>query len=167
MINPHPIFLGEERKTFDSLNKHYPKIFELYKQQKAQDWSEDEFPFEQSRLDFESVPQSMSGVMLEILKWQWEADTQVAKSLAFAFAPFISDDIYATAIMKQSEIENLHALTYSEIVRQCIKNPETILDEINQNTAVQDRLKTVNRALEELLDEGINYRLRYVRDSLL
>ncbi len=109
----------------------------------------------------------MSGVMLEILKWQWEADTQVAKSLAFAFAPFISDDIYATAIMKQSEIENLHALTYPEIVRQCIKNPETILDEINQNVAVQDRLKTVNRVLEELLDEGINYRLSYVRDSLL
>lgn len=167
MIKQHPIFLGGERKTFDSLNKHYPKIFELYKQQKAQDWSEDEFPFEQSRLDFESVPASMSGVMLEILKWQWEADTQVAKSLAFAFAPFISDDIYATAIMKQSEIENLHALTYSEIVRQCIKNPETILDEINQNVAVQDRLKTVNRVLEELLDEGINYRLSYVRDSLL
>ena len=46
MINQHPIFLGGERKTFDSLNKHYPKIFELYKQQKAQDWSEDEFPFE-------------------------------------------------------------------------------------------------------------------------
>ncbi len=44
MINQHPIFLGGERKTFDSLNKHYPKIFELYKQQKAQDWSEDEFP---------------------------------------------------------------------------------------------------------------------------
>ncbi|EBU9407105.1 response regulator SirA, partial [Salmonella enterica subsp. enterica serovar Typhimurium] len=41
MINQHPIFLGGERKTFDSLNKHYPKIFELYKQQKAQDWSED------------------------------------------------------------------------------------------------------------------------------
>ena len=56
MINQHPIFLGCERKTFDSLNKRYPKIFELYKQQKAQDWSEDEFPFEQSRLDFESVP---------------------------------------------------------------------------------------------------------------
>lgn len=35
MINQHPIFLGGERKTFDSLNKHYPKIFELYKQQKA------------------------------------------------------------------------------------------------------------------------------------
>lgn len=163
----HRIFLGKPLATYDSLNVHYPKIFELYKKQKAQDWSEDEFPLEQSRLDFETVPESMSGVMLEILKWQWEADSQVAKSLAVAFAPFITDDTYATAILKQSEIEKLHALTYSEIVRQCIRNPETILDEIQNNAAVQDRMRVINKVLEELLDEGINYRLNFVREQLL
>lgn len=157
--NPNPIFLGESLSTFDSLNKHYPKIFDLYKQQKAQDWSEDEFSYEQSRIDFERTPESVSGVMLEILKWQWEADSVVAKSLVVAFAPFISDDTYATAITKQTEIEKLHALTYSEIVRQCLKNPEEVLAEIRDNPALQDRMKITNQAFEDLIQAGIDYQV--------
>lgn len=159
MKNQNPIFLGEPLQIYDSINCHYPKIFELYKQQKAQDWAEDEFSFEQSRIDFQTCPEASSQVMLKTLMWQWEADSRISRSLVVAFAPFITNSEYSAAIMKQSEIEVLHALTYSEIIRQCLGDPVQILKDVLENPQIEARSEALDKALSDLKTVGIEYQI--------
>ena len=159
MKNQNPIFLGETLQIYDSINCHYPKIFELYKQQKAQDWDETEFSFEQSKIDFQNCPEASSQVMLKTLMWQWEADSRISRSLVVAFAPFITNSEYSAAIMKQSEIEVLHALTYSEIIRQCLGDPQQILQDVLDNPQIESRSGVIDKALEDLKRVGLEYQI--------
>ena len=40
-----PLFLGQAPGLFDTVNKNYPKIWNLYKLMKSLDWDENEFNY--------------------------------------------------------------------------------------------------------------------------
>lgn len=155
----YPIFLGQAPALYDSINKVYPQLFELYKLLKAQDWSENEINLDQSRRDFESCDKSTYDVMVQTLMWQWEADSIASRSIATLFAPFISNSEYSAAVMRHSDNEILHALTYSEIVRQCIKDSKGIIREVMDNQNVLKRSTAIISVFEELEKIGSKYRL--------
>lgn len=152
----YPIFLGQEPALYDSINKVYPKIFELYKLLKAQDWSEDEINLAQSSRDFEQCDKSTYDVMVQTIMWQWEADSIASRSISTLFAPFISNSEYSAAVMRQSDNEILHSLTYSEIVRQCIKDAKGIITQVMQNQNVLKRSGSIISAFEGLAETGRN-----------
>lgn len=58
----------------------------------------------------------------------------------------------------------LHALTYSEIVRQCISNPNVIFDKIMKNDDIIGRLTPISEAFRKLQLEGARYTLGLVTD---
>ena len=155
----YPIFLGQAPALYDSINKVYPQLFDLYKLLKAQDWSENEINLDQSRRDFESCDKSTYDVMVQTLMWQWEADSIASRSIATLFAPFISNSEYSAAVMRQSDNEILHALTYSEIIRQCIKDSKGIIRDVMDNQHVLKRSTAIIAAFNELEKVGSEYRL--------
>lgn len=158
----YSLFLGEAPALYDSINVTHPRIFELYKQQKSADWSEDEIDLEQSRIDMMLCPPEVREVMVENLALQWEADSVAARAIVAAFAPFITNSEYWAALLKVSEIEVLHALTYSEIVRVCMANPEDIFARIMQSEDITGRMEPVVAAFNELIEIGAKYRLKMV-----
>lgn len=155
----HSLFLGQEPGLYDSVNVHYPEIFSIYKLQKSIDWSEDEINLEQSRLDLLSCPSSTYDVMLENIAFQWEADSVASRAIAPLLAPFVTNSEYWAAVQKVSEIEVLHALTYSEIVRQCVSDPNEVFSRVMHNNNVLDRLTIVATAFEDLRIAGAKYSL--------
>lgn len=155
----YSLFLGEQPALYDSINVTHPEIFKLYKQQKSSDWSEDEIDLEQSRIDMLTCPPEIRELMLENLALQWEADSIAARSIAAAFAPFITNSEYWAAVLKVTEIEVLHALTYSEIVRVCMHNPTEIFERIMQSQEMSSRLAPIAKAFKELIIAGAKYRL--------
>ena len=155
----YPLFLGQTMGLYDSINKNYPELFELYKMQKEQDWSEDEVGLHQSIVDFQTCGKSMYDVMVETLMWQWEADSVAAQAIICMFAPFITNSELFAMMMKQSEIEVLHALTYSDIVRQCLPNSRQIIADIQNNQAVLERSGVIVKYMRELEVVGALYRL--------
>ena len=161
----YPIFLGQSPALYDSINKVYPQLFDLYKLLKAQDWSENEINLDQSRRDFESCDKSTYDVMVQTLMWQWEADSIASRSIATLFAPFISNSEYSAAVMRQSDNEILHSLTYSEIVRQCIKDSKGIIREVMDNQHVLKRSTAIIAAFNELEKIGAEYRLDTTFDT--
>jgi ribonucleoside-diphosphate reductase beta chain len=70
-----PIFMGPEPGFMDTIYKNHPKLWNLYKELKALDWSEDEFDFTRCLLDFKNCHQDTSDMMIETIGWQWEADS--------------------------------------------------------------------------------------------
>lgn len=155
----YPLFLGQSLGTYDSINRPYPQLFELYKQQKAQDWSEDEVPLDQSRIDFKTAPRSETDICLETLMWQWEADSRLSRNIFALLAPFITNNELGTLVVKWTEIEQLHALTYSDIVRQCLEDGIAVMEKIKANQNVLKRSTLLDQLMEEVEQLGAVYRL--------
>lgn len=161
----YSLFLGEAPGLYDSINVTHPKIFKLYKDQKSADWSEDEISLEQDRIDMLTCPAESREIMLENLALQWEADSIAARSIAPLFAPFVTNSEYWAALLKVSEIEVLHALTYSEIVRVCMDNPNEVFERIMKNENIMGRMDNISKAFGELRIAGAKYTLGMITNE--
>lgn len=161
----YSLFLGQQPGLYDSINVTHPVLFKKYKEQKQADWSEDEIDLEQSRMDMLTVPAEAREIMVENLALQWEADSIAARSIAPLFAPFVTNSEYWAVLLKISEIEVLHALTYSEIVRVCMANPNEIFERIMKNEDITNRMTAVSRALGDLSNAGAAYKLELIDDA--
>lgn len=157
------LFLGQAPALYDSIHKHHPRLFELYKLQKSIDWSEDEINLEQSRLDLMSCPKSMYDIMVKNLVFQWELDSVASRAISPLFAPFVTNSELWAYFQKVSEIEVLHALTYSEIARYCIQDPQELMREAMTNENVLSRAKTITKAFDDFERCGAEYKLGLVK----
>jgi len=154
-----PLFLGPEQGLFDTVNRHYPKIWSIYKTMKSLDWSEDEFDYTQCNLDFKNCPKSVYDMMIRTLAWQWQADSMASHSIAPLMAPFISDSSLWAAWQRISDNEVVHAATYSEIVRMSFDNPEHVLDSILTVKNSLQRLNTVEQIFSNLHSQSHRWAL--------
>jgi ribonucleoside-diphosphate reductase beta chain len=154
----YPLFLGQQPSLHDSINTTYPQIFKLYKKLKSVDWDEMEIDLQQSRFDFENCPKSQYEVMVKTLAYQWELDSIASRSIGPLLAPFITNSEYWAAVSYVSQNEVLHSLTYSEIGRQCFKNPEVLFAEVERNE-VTERGHDFGIVFQELEQLGAKYNL--------
>lgn len=155
----YPLFLGEKRGVYDNVNLVHPKIFQLYKELKAIDWQHDELDLTQTKMDLMTVDNKTRDVMLLNLAYQWRADSAIGNSLSTLLQPFITNSEYAHAISRIAENENLHALTYSNISRQCLPNPKELFDLVYKTEEVLNRTSSAMQALDELDKAGCKYKL--------
>lgn len=170
----YKLFLGESPALHDSINRPHQKIFDYYKLQKSIDWSEDEVNLEQSRLDMVNASRNNYDIMLKNLAFQWELDSVASRAIALLFAPFVSNSELWAWYMKCSEMEVTHALTYSEIIRQCLSDPQEAIAEAMLNEEMVKRAVTVIEAFTELETVGAKLTLGLldktslqVRDAVL
>ena len=145
----YPLFLGEELGVYDAVNQPYPRLFELYKLQKSMDWSEDEVDLSKARADMKTCNKSEYEAMLLTLGYQLELDSIASRSVAPLIAPFVTNSELWTLLMKISEIENLHSLTYSEIIRQCLPNPDELFEIVTDTDQITSRATTVHRVFDD------------------
>lgn len=143
------LFLGESQGLFDTVNKHYPQIWALYKTQKSMDWDENEFNYSSCNADFKQCSRATYDMMIKTLAWQWEADSVASRAIAPVLAPFITSTELWAAWQRISDNEVVHAATYSEIVRNSFDDPSVILEEILRVEQAHQRLKRVVKAFED------------------
>ena len=86
------LFLGSDKGLLDSINKNHPKIWELYKQVKSDDWDENEFDFSSCVNDFKTCDKSTYDMMIKTLAWQWEADSIVSNAIAPLASMYVTSD---------------------------------------------------------------------------
>ena len=155
----YPLFMGEEMALYDSVNVNYKELFDVYKQQVSQRWVETEFNHEQSRLDMISCPKNIYDVMLLNLSFQWVLDSVASRAIAPLFAPFVTNSELWAALMENSNMEVIHALSYSEIVRQCVADPTDVFKLSVQNEKTIQRAVKVVSVFDELQKAGAEYTL--------
>lgn len=157
-----PLFFGKDVGLFDTINKAYPRIWELYKIMKSLDWDENEFDYSICNLEFKTCPKSVSDMMIKTLAFQWEADSVASHSIAPVLAPFISDSSLWAAWSRISENEILHASTYSEIVRMSFDDPSKVLTDILAVKESITRMESVNKVFARLYEVSHQYALGQV-----
>lgn len=161
----YPLILGDRLGLHDSMNVNHPVIFDLYKRQKNIDWSETESSLSQSVLDMQLAPQAYIDIMVLNLSYQWEFDSAASRSFATLLAPFITNSEFWLAQSKNQEIEGLHSLTYSEIVRQCIPDTTQVFKSIKENSKITERSSLIFDILENLAVAGAKYTLGIVKND--
>lgn len=151
------LFLGQAPGLFDTVNKQYPKIWELYKTMKSLDWDELEFDYSPCNEEFKNLPRTKTQKMIKSLAWQWEADSVASRSIAHIVSLFDPCSELWAAWQQISTNEVVHAATYSEITRSSFDNPREVLAEILAVTEAKSRLAVVGRELSLIRRRGLDY----------
>lgn len=159
------IILGTAPGLFDTINKHYPELWKLYKTLKSQDWDENEFDYSSCNIQFKTCDKNTYDMMVKTLAWQWEADSVAARSIAAVLGPVCSSSEAWAGWVEITRNEIVHAATYSEIVRNSFDNPDDILEEILSVQEAMQRLKVVSEAFNEALQTSREYSLNLVPNS--
>lgn len=159
------LILGVDPGLFDTIHKKYPKIWDLYKEMKSLDWSEDEFDYGQCNVDFKNCPPEVSDMMIRTLAWQWEADSIASRSIITVLAPFITSSELWAAWQRISDNEVVHAATYSEIVRMSFDNPHKVLDNILSVKESLSRLDVVSKVFADTYTLAHKYALGEIEND--
>lgn len=81
------IIFGQEPGLFDTINKHYPELWKLYKGLKELDWDENEFDYSTCNVQFKTCDKHTYDMMIKTLAWQWEADSVANRSITTILGP--------------------------------------------------------------------------------
>lgn len=159
------LFLGQTLGLHDSVNQPHPKLFELYKHQRSIDWDETEISLQQSKQDMLKAPKDLVDLMIDNLAYQWEVDSVASRCFAVLLAPFVTNSEFWGACLKNQEMEIVHALTYSEINRICMPDPNQIFKTMSTNQFIRDRSVLAYKYLEDLSTAGAKYKLGLVQND--
>lgn len=154
------IFLNPPPGLIDTVNKNFPKIWDLYNEMRALDWSENEFDFSTCANDFETAPKDIVEMMIKTLAFQWEADSIASQAPTVIIAPFSPATEVWVAEQRITDNESTHSNTYSEIVRNSFADPKAVLEEILEVQESFRRLDLVNGTLGDIkkISQEVGYK---------
>ena len=158
-----PLFFGQDAGLLDTINKQYPTLWKLYKTLRSLDWDENEFDYSSCNVEFATCDKATYDFMIKTLAWQWEADSMASRAIASIMGPVCSSTELWCGYVKINENENVHSLTYSEIVRSSFDNPDSVLHEILQVKEAMQRLTAVARIMKAAHDVSHMYALGQIK----
>lgn len=157
----YPLFGGEDPALYDSINQPYPKFYDLMEQLKQIDWSEHDVDLTDTRMDLLRCPKELRELMLFNLAYQWSLDS-IATAIPTLLAPFVTNTEYGHVLARIGENECLHSATYSNIVRQCVPDPQEVFDMVFKHEEVLERSSVISQVLSDLKRVGAEYTLGLV-----
>ena len=160
----YPLFFGEESGLYDSINQPHPYLYDLVEKLKQLDWSPDDVDLTQTRMDLLNCDENTRKFMLYNLAYQWSLDS-IATSIPTLLAPFVTNSEYGHLLARIGENEMLHSQTYSNIVRQCVRDPQEVFDMIYKHEEVLSRSEVVHKALSDLKRIGAEYTLGLIKEE--
>jgi ribonucleoside-diphosphate reductase beta chain len=148
------LILGQDLGLMDTINKHYPEIWELMDRLRNLEWFEHDYDFTTCNIEFKTAPVEEYNAMINALSWQWEADTVAAKCIFALAAPFITDTSLHVYYTEKIRNENIHFLTYSEITRNSFDDPDKVLIDILSKHESLKRLDDITKVLAHVQKIG-------------
>lgn len=152
-------FFNEALGLSDTINRNFKDIHGLFKQLKEQDWDELEFDYSTCNQEFKSCKRNYYDGMIKTLAYQWETDSVAASIFPLVISSINPSTEIFEYFIKVSENEQLHAATYSEIVRNSFDNPETVMAEILEVKQSLERLSTVAEVFSKTKEMVLKYAL--------
>ena len=146
------LFMGQPPGLLDSINKHYPKLWDLYKKLKSQDWDENEQKFDKCKIEFKTAPKAIVDIMLMNLGYQWETDSVASRVIASIGSQFCTSSEMWVGWQRIADNESIHALTYSEIIKNGFDNNVEVMNNILKITEAKRRLNVVSKVFADAHD---------------
>lgn len=161
------LFLGQPGGLLDTIHTAYPELFRMYMELKAMDWKHNEFDYSKCIPDFKSCKPHIYRMMIRTLAWQWEGDSTAARGIADILIPLCTATETRVGYGRIVDNENLHALTYSEIVRGSFEDPSVILNEILAVREAHGRMAVVGKIMEQARLLSLEFQMTGIRTKAI
>lgn len=145
------LFLGPQRGLTDTINNPHPHLTYLLETLSSMDWGPNEFRFHRCKHELDIAPKKEYNKMITTLAWQWESDSAATNSLLEIVSPFVSSSGLWSLYGRIADNENIHARTYSEIVKQVFDNAIQAFDAVLTDKNALARLECVASAFSKCL----------------
>lgn len=145
------LFSGQAPGVFNTLTTAHPRIERYFKKMKAQDWDEAEtLENNDSKILFQTLGAELTEPMIRTLGFQWETDTIIGRTLALFAALATSYDQLFEIYIRITDNENLHARTYSEIIKMSFDDVESVLSKILNARETLQRLSKAGEVFTKM-----------------
>ncbi len=148
------VFLNGNPGLLDSINKRLPEIWAKYKKLKTLDWDENEQLYKECAGEFLTADPSFVRMMVMTLAWQWESDSIAAHHVLPILAPFNPCAEVWIAYGRIGDNENLHGLTYSEIVKNSFEGNVDVIEKMMAELEPLKRLSVVANVFAQVKQIG-------------
>lgn len=153
------LFLGEPAGLLDTVNDPHPKLWDFWRSLRGLDWDTNEFDFSPCLLEFKTGDKNVAQAMIQNLGWQWEGDTLAANSIMAVGNHFVTSSALKVVWDQIVANENLHATTYSEIVRYSFDTPNEVLANVLGIKEAMSRMEVIGRTMGECYRVGLKVSL--------
>jgi len=146
-----PMFFGQTVNVarFDQ-QKH--EIFEkLIEKQLSFFWRPEEVDVSRDRIDYHALPAHEQHIFLSNLKYQTLLDSIQGRSPNVALLPLISLPELETWIETWAFPETIHSRSYTHIIRNLVKDPALVFDDIVVNQEIIKRADDIASYYDELI----------------
>lgn len=152
----YPLFLGEDLGFADTVNVTYKELADLYEEHRGQFWIETEHSLSQDKIDFEEDPVS-GDIMIRNLLSQWLMDSVAARSIMTILEPFASNNELIEILSVWQFFEQIHARTYSYIIRECFPDGNAVLERAKADIHVAYRSKIIGKVFNDTAQMAAKY----------
>ena len=146
-----PMFFGQTVNVarYDQ-QKH--EIFEkLIEKQLSFFWRPEEVDVSRDRIDYAALPPHEQHIFLSNLKYQTLLDSIQGRSPNVALLPLVSLPELETWIETWAFSETIHSRSYTHIIRNLVKDPAQVFDDIIVNEQIIKRADDIARYYDELI----------------
>ncbi|MFM2478343.1 class Ia ribonucleoside-diphosphate reductase subunit beta [Celerinatantimonas sp. MCCC 1A17872] len=153
------MFFGEPVNVARYDQQRHPIFERLIEKQLSFFWRPEEVDVTQDRIDFQKLPAHEQHIFLSNLKYQTLLDSIQGRSPNVALLPLVSIPELETWIETWSFSETIHSRSYTHIIRNVVKDPGEVFDEIMVNEHILHRAEDIALYYDELIESSQRYNL--------
>lgn len=154
-----PMFLGESVNIARYDVQKYPLFERLIQKQLSFFWRPEEVDLTMDRKDFSEMSDHERHIFLSNLKYQTLLDSVQGRSPNVSFLPIVSIPELETWIETWSFSETIHSRSYTHIIRNIVREPSVIFDDIVDNEQICKRAEAVTYHYDLLIEQASLYNL--------
>ncbi|HIF9108090.1 TPA: class Ia ribonucleoside-diphosphate reductase subunit beta [Photobacterium damselae] len=154
-----PMFLGQNVNVARYDQQKYEVFEKLIEKQLSFFWRPEEVDVSKDRIDYNNLPDHEQHIFISNLKYQTLLDSVQGRSPNVAFLPLVSIPELETWMETWSFSETIHSRSYTHIIRNVVKDPSIVFDDIVENEQIKKRAITVSKYYDDLIEVTNQYHL--------
>jgi len=130
----------------------YQSMYTRHKKMKSLFWSPEEIDLTADKYDFQKMPEYQQGIFTDVLSRAVLLDSVQSRSPVEALLPICTLPELESQILTWGFFENIHAETYSHIIKNIYNNPTEVFDDITKSTEILKCADSITDHYDKLIE---------------
>ncbi len=152
-----PMFFGQAVNVARYDQQKYEIFEKLIEKQLSFFWRPEEVDVSSDRIDYAGLPDHEQHIFISNLKYQTLLDSIQGRSPNVALLPLVSIPELETWIETWAFSETIHSRSYTHIIRNIVKDPAVVFDDIVENEYIVKRAEDISSYYDDLIQATNDY----------
>lgn len=151
------LFFGQSVNVARFDQQRYPTFDKLTDKQNGFFWQPQEVDVSKDRIDFAGLSVHEQHIFLSNLKYQTLLDSVQGRGPSAVLLPLVSVPELESWVIAWTYFEQIHAKSYTHIIRNILNDPSEVFDDIVVNEEILKRASDLSRYYDDLYNATIDY----------